>query len=46
MSTTTHDEFDLDIREFESGSGLDDIIRMTDDGCGSTCASACNSCAG
>ena len=38
------DEFDLDIRFFESGSGLDDIIRMTDDGCGSTCESACNSC--
>lgn len=37
-------EFDLDIRVFESGSGLDEIIRMTDDGCGSTCQSACNSC--
>jgi FxLD family lantipeptide len=37
-------EFDLDIRIFESGVGLDEIIRMTDDGCGSTCQSACNSC--
>ena len=37
-------EFDLDIRIFESGAGLDEIIRMTDDGCGSTCQSACNSC--
>lgn len=37
-------EFDLDIRIFESGVGLDDIIRMTDDGCGTTCESACNSC--
>ena len=37
-------EFDLHIRIFESGVGLDEIIRMTDDGCGSTCQSACNSC--
>lgn len=37
-------DFDLDIRVFESGVGLDEIIRMTDDGCGSTCQSACNSC--
>lgn len=37
-------EFDLDIRIFESGVGLDEIIRMTDDGCGSTCQSACTSC--
>ena len=37
-------EFDLDIRIFESGVGLDEVIRMTDDGCGSTCQSACNSC--
>ncbi len=37
-------EFDLDIRVFESGIGLDEIIRMTDDGCGSTCESACTSC--
>ncbi len=37
-------EFDLDIRIFESGVGLDEVIRMTDDGCGVTCQSACNSC--
>jgi FxLD family lantipeptide len=42
--TDTDAEFDLDIRIFESGVGLDEIIRMTDDGCGSTCQSACNSC--
>lgn len=36
--------FDLDIRVFESGSGLDEVIRMTDDNCGATCASACTSC--
>lgn len=44
VDTTVADEFDLDIRIFESGTGLDEIIRMTDDGCGSTCQSACNSC--
>jgi FxLD family lantipeptide len=37
-------DFDLDIRVFESGVGLDEIIRMTDDGCGATCQSACTSC--
>lgn len=37
-------EFDLDIRVFESGADLDEIIRMTDDGCGATCESACTSC--
>ncbi|OLT11755.1 hypothetical protein BJF78_26175 [Pseudonocardia sp. CNS-139] len=37
-------EFDLDIRIFESGGGLDEIIRMTDDNCGATCQSACTSC--
>lgn len=37
-------EFDLDIRLFESGTSLDEVIRMTDDGCGATCQSACNSC--
>lgn len=42
--TGTDDEFDLDIRIFESGVGLDEIIRMTDDNCGTTCQSACTSC--
>lgn len=37
-------EFDLDISIFETGSGLAELIRMTDDGCGTTCESACNSC--
>lgn len=41
MTSSTADEFDLDIRMFESGGELDDIIRMTDDGCGQTCESAC-----
>ena len=40
----TDADFDLDIRVFESGSGLDEVSRMTDDGCGTTCQSACNSC--
>jgi FxLD family lantipeptide len=43
IATSDH-EFDLDISLFETGTGLAEIIRMTDDGCGSTCESACNSC--
>lgn len=35
------DEFDLDITIIESGPEADRLIRMTDDGCTSTCASAC-----
>lgn len=42
--TSEADPFDLDITVFESGTGLDEIIRMTDDGCNSTCGTACNSC--
>ena len=43
-TTSSDPEFDLDISLFETGAGLAEIIRMTDDGCGSTCESACNSC--
>lgn len=35
------DEFELDITIVESGTEADRLIRMTDDGCTSTCASAC-----
>jgi FxLD family lantipeptide len=35
------DEFELDITIVESGPEADRLIRMTDDGCTSTCASAC-----
>jgi FxLD family lantipeptide len=38
-------EFDLDISIVESGPVIDELIRLTDDNCGSTCESACNSCA-
>jgi FxLD family lantipeptide len=35
------DEFDLDISVLESGDVSADLIVLTDDGCGSTCASPC-----
>lgn len=38
------DEWDLDLTIIESGPEADRIIRMTDDNCGTTCESACNSC--
>ncbi|GLZ16064.1 hypothetical protein Acsp04_62990 [Actinomadura sp. NBRC 104425] len=36
------DEWDLDVSIVESGPSADKLIRMTDDGCGSTCQSACS----
>ena len=48
MTTQLHEptdlslgDFDLDITIVESGPEADRLIRMTDDGCTSTCASAC-----
>ncbi|MER6206358.1 FxLD family lanthipeptide [Streptomyces sp. NPDC001642] len=38
------DDFDLDITIVEGGPAVDQLIRLTNDGCGSTCASACTSC--
>lgn len=38
------EDFDLDIRFAESGPVVEELMRPTDDGCGSTCESACNSC--
>jgi FxLD family lantipeptide len=35
------DEFELDIRVLESGDAAAELIVLTDDGCGSTCASPC-----
>lgn len=35
------DEFDLDISVLESGDGPASLIVLTDDGCGSSCPSAC-----
>jgi FxLD family lantipeptide len=37
-------DFDLDVRIVESGPVVADLMRSTDDNCGSTCASACTSC--
>ncbi|GAB3454278.1 FxLD family lanthipeptide [Actinophytocola sediminis] len=37
-------EFDLDVSIVESGPVVDELLRLTDDGCGATCESACNSC--
>jgi FxLD family lantipeptide len=35
-------EWELDITIIESGPAADKLIYMTDDGCGSTCQSACS----
>ena len=34
-------EFDLDVSIVESGPVVAELMRLTDDGCGSTCESAC-----
>ncbi|WP_329087736.1 MULTISPECIES: FxLD family lanthipeptide [unclassified Streptosporangium] len=35
---------DLDVSFVESGVAAEQLIRMTDDGCNATCATACVSC--
>jgi FxLD family lantipeptide len=35
-------DWDLDITFVEAGSTVDKLIYMTNDGCGSTCESACS----
>ncbi|MEO3806657.1 FxLD family lanthipeptide [Nonomuraea sp. B1E8] len=35
---------DLDVSIVESGVAAEQLIRMTDDGCNSTCGTACVSC--
>jgi FxLD family lantipeptide len=35
---------ELDMSIIESGVAADQMIRMTDDGCNSTCGTACTSC--
>ncbi|GAA4552728.1 FxLD family lanthipeptide [Amycolatopsis samaneae] len=35
-------EFDLDLSIVSSGLVVADLMRSTDDGCGSTCQSACS----
>jgi FxLD family lantipeptide len=37
-------DWDLDISIVASGPAADQLIRMTDDGCNSTCGTACTSC--
>jgi len=37
----TDEEFDLDISIVASGPVVAELMRSTDDGCGSTCQSAC-----
>lgn len=34
-------EFDLDVSIVESGPVVTELMRLTDDGCGQTCESAC-----
>lgn len=34
-------EFDLDVSIVESGPVIDELMRLTDDNCGSTCETAC-----
>lgn len=41
---TVDTEFDLDFSLVESGPVVNELLRMTDDNCGRTCESACNSC--
>jgi len=41
MTGTGDVQFDLDISIVESGPVIDDLMRLTDDGCGTTCESAC-----
>ena len=36
------DDFDLDVAFVEVGSSVEKLIYMTDDGCGTTCQSACS----
>lgn len=37
-------DFELDISIVESGPTVADLMRNTDNGCGTTCQSACTSC--
>ncbi|RAY15001.1 FxLD family lantipeptide [Actinomadura craniellae] len=36
------EDWELDVSIVESGPEADKLIRMTDDGCGTTCQSACS----
>lgn len=43
-STIAADDFDLDVEVLEVGPVVPELMRSTDDNCGSTCQSACTSC--
>jgi len=36
------EEWDFDVSIIESGPAADQLIRLTNDGCGTTCQSACS----
>lgn len=42
--TIAADDFDLDVEVLEVGPVVPELMRSTDDNCGSTCQSACTSC--
>jgi FxLD family lantipeptide len=42
--TESDPDFDLDVSIVETGPVIADLMRSTDDNCGSTCQSACTSC--
>ncbi|MDM4723299.1 FxLD family lanthipeptide [Micromonospora sp. WMMA1363] len=39
---TAPQDWDLDVTFVEAGDSVDNLIYMTNDGCGSTCQSACS----
>ena len=42
--TEADPDFDLDVSVVESGPAVSNLMRSTDDGCTSTCGTACTSC--
>lgn len=45
VSVTQSDpDFDLDVTIVESGPMISELLRSTDNGCNSTCGTACTSC--
>ncbi|MFJ2745337.1 FxLD family lanthipeptide [Streptomyces sp. NPDC087440] len=41
---TDVDDWTLDVTIVEGGAAADQLIRLTDDGCNSTCGTACTTC--
>ncbi|UCM88102.1 FxLD family lanthipeptide [Streptomyces marincola] len=44
MSSGEPADWELDVSIVEGGPAADQLIRLTGDGCNSTCATACVSC--